>query len=216
MKKEDFINSFFAFLLDKRKLILSIVFLGTMSALTRVLAVVLRVLTGKMVLNAMELTLANGFIVCLVIVLMLIYINIDCSDNIETKKQPQLLHFTRIFTELEQKKLFYGLTKGGYLPKETAYSHFCHVLGGEVIPDNESPFNPLKWEKSQSLLAYFVFNLFSETDGNFWNITAECFTVRGKRPNIGVMTTEQSKVKNKEKDPPKGHEKIDDIIMSLA
>jgi hypothetical protein len=140
-------------------------------------------------------------------------------DNLHLRKQlsdAKTAYFIRSFTSDEQNKLFDSLINAGFLPKETICSHFCHVFGGMAIPDNESPFNPLKWEKSQSLLAYFVFNLFSETDGNFWNITAECFTVRGKKPNIGVMTTEQSKVKNKEKDPPKGHEKIDDIIMSLA
>jgi hypothetical protein len=147
----------------------------------------------------------------------------DAKMDFTHSLQPQLstikqkpTHFTRSFTPDEQRKLFNELTKWGFLPKTTNKNHFNFVFGSTAISDDEKPFSPLKWEKSQALLAYFVFNLFSETDGNFWNITAKCFTVGEKEPNIGVMTAEQSKVKNKEKDPPKGHQKIDDIIMSLA
>jgi hypothetical protein len=53
--------------------------------------------------------------------------------------------FSRSFSETEQKVLFDGLTNGGFLPKDTNYSHFCHAFGSTDIPDNEKPFKPLKW-----------------------------------------------------------------------
>jgi hypothetical protein len=64
----------------------------------------------------------------------------------ENNNQPQPApHFTRVFSETEQKKLYEGLTNDGFLPKGTIYSHFCHVFGGTAIPDNEKPFKPLQW-----------------------------------------------------------------------
>jgi hypothetical protein len=126
--------------------------------------------------------------------------------------------FIRTFTTDEQKKLFNGLISGGFLPKETNYNHFCYVFGGTPIPDDEKPFERLMWKKpkSQALFAYFVYQLFSETDIKFWDISAQCFTIWGKEPNIGAMKTEQSKVKNEEKDPPKGSNIVDEIIMNMA
>ena len=57
-------------------------------------------------------------------------------------------NFTRVFSEIEQKKLFDGLINGSFLPKETIYNHFCYVFGGTAIPENEKSFNPLVWQKS--------------------------------------------------------------------
>jgi hypothetical protein len=59
-------------------------------------------------------------------------------------------HFARSFSETEQKKLYEGLTNGGFLPKGTNYSHFCHVFGGMAIPDSEMP--SLQWNKNKQLL----------------------------------------------------------------
>jgi hypothetical protein len=137
--------------------------------------------------------------------------------NIENNKMPQLsTYFNRSFTADEQKNLFGGLIAYGFLPQETIYSHFCHVFGGTTVPDNEKPFEPLMWMKKQALFAYFVYQLFSETDVKFWDASTRCFTIRGREPNIGVMKTEQSKLKNEEKDPPEGSDIIDKIIMNMA
>jgi hypothetical protein len=57
--------------------------------------------------------------------------NITLKTVISTKKlsKEQITGFTCLFTIDEQKRLSDGLTNAGYLPKETIYSHFCHVLG---------------------------------------------------------------------------------------
>jgi hypothetical protein len=72
------------------------------------------------------------------------------TPPLSQKGQEQPPHFTRQFTPDEQKKLFDGLTNGGFLPKETIYSHFRYVFGGTAIPDNEKPFEPLQWIKTNS------------------------------------------------------------------
>jgi hypothetical protein len=61
------------------------------------------------------------------------------TNNDTVKPQPPP-HFTRHFTDDEQRKLYDGLTSGGFLPTGTIYSHFCHVFGGTAIPDSEMPF----------------------------------------------------------------------------
>ena len=59
-------------------------------------------------------------------------------------------HFTRSFTNEEQQNLFNGLIKGGFIPKNTNVSHFHFVFGSTAIPDNEIPFKPLEWIKTNS------------------------------------------------------------------
>jgi hypothetical protein len=53
-------------------------------------------------------------------------------DMLKEKLNDNPVHFTRSFTDAEQKNLFNGLTTGGFLPKTTDYSHFCHVFGGTL------------------------------------------------------------------------------------
>jgi hypothetical protein len=54
-------------------------------------------------------------------------------DMIKEKLNDNPVHFTRDFAPDEQEKLFNGLTKGGFLPKTTDYSRFCHVFGGFCV-----------------------------------------------------------------------------------
>jgi hypothetical protein len=58
-------------------------------------------------------------------------------------------HFTRQFTADEANKLFSGLINGGFLHRDTIFSHFLYAFGG-TIPDCEKPFKPLKWIKTNS------------------------------------------------------------------
>jgi hypothetical protein len=125
--------------------------------------------------------------------------------------------FTRLFAPEEQKKLFSGLVNGGYLPTETIYSHFCYVFGSiSSIPNNEKPFMPLQWVGTVSLLAYFIENVFGDTDSkNLWEITINCFLWNGNKPNKNTLKSKVSEYKNDFKEKPKGHEKIDAIINSI-
>jgi hypothetical protein len=130
-----------------------------------------------------------------------------------TADQP---HFTREFTGDEQKKLFEGLTGGGFIAKGTIYSHFCFIFGGTAIPDNETPFKPLQWQKTAGLLAYFIDNTLSDTDNQkLWETTTRCFMWHDKAPNKNTMKNTVSKYKGNYKDKPKGYEPIDAIINSL-
>jgi hypothetical protein len=72
--------------------------------------------------------------------------------------KPSDLHFTRQFTDTEQRKLFDGLVNGGFLPPKTIYSHFCYVFGATPIPDNEKPFERLQWNKTKQLLRELLTN----------------------------------------------------------
>jgi hypothetical protein len=138
-------------------------------------------------------------------------------------------HFTRDFNSNEQKKLFESLANGGFLPKSTNPNHFYWVFGGTPLPSNEQPFEPLKWQKPhlQRLLAYFVYTLFSETDEkHFWDITAKCFIVNGKTPNVweipnvDTMKNDASKgdwgKNNCDKKKPRGYQKIEEIINKMT
>jgi len=97
----------------------------------------------------------------------------DTPEIKQKEKHPS--HFTRSFSAAEQKKLFEGLKNGGFLPQETICSHFYHVFGGTAIPDNETPFKPLQWIKTngttkgivpnkKSLLELLVLLGISETE----------------------------------------------------
>ncbi|GHV56567.1 hypothetical protein FACS1894182_03370 [Bacteroidia bacterium] len=137
------------------------------------------------------------------------------TQRVPDTKKPQPTHFNRHFTTDEQKKLFEGLTKGGFLPKDADYRHFCYVFGGTAILNNEKPFEPLIWGKSVGLLAYMIDTLFSDTDGtNLWETTTKCFVWKSKEPNKDSMKNKVSKYKSDYNDKPKGHTEIDKIILS--
>jgi|GEM_PF-5497481 hypothetical protein len=63
-------------------------------------------------------------------------------------KQRKPPHLSIQLTDVEAKALYDGLISGGFMPKETIYSHFCRVFGGADIPDTELPFKPIKWIKT--------------------------------------------------------------------
>jgi hypothetical protein len=124
-------------------------------------------------------------------------------------------HFTRIFSKTEQKKLYDGLTADGFfLPEDTDFENFCSVFRTKDYEDTGKPFSPLIWQKSVSLLAYFVDSLFV-TDTRLWEITAKTFLYKDNPPNRDTMKSVVSSYKNEYKDRPLSHEKIDIIIKSV-
>jgi hypothetical protein len=104
------------------------------------------------------------------------------------KQEPP--HFTRSFTPDEQRKLFDGLKNGGFLPKNANYNHFCFVFSDKCVPDNETPFEPLQWQETLSLFAYFVDKACEKYDlkhgvkrilkpfANYFNVENERITTR--------------------------------------
>ena len=75
----------------------------------------------------------------------------ETENNTAEKSTKPPQPFTCTFISDEQSLLFAGLSNGGFLPQTTIYSHFCHVFGGTAIPDNEKPFEPLQWVKTNKL-----------------------------------------------------------------
>jgi hypothetical protein len=69
------------------------------------------------------------------------------SDNNESLPVKKVSHFSRTFSETEQKKLFEGL-KGGYLSDDTDFSAFCHVFRTSDYIDTMEEFYGLKWIKT--------------------------------------------------------------------
>ena len=135
------------------------------------------------------------------------------ANSLPTVEQPQQkeLYFTRYFTDTERQKLFDGLVSGSFIPKDTHPKHFSYVFGGVKTAD----FKPLQWIGTLSLLAYFIDNGFSDTDGtNLWKITENCFTIKGKKPNINSLKNVVSKY-NSYKNNPRGYDEIDNILSNL-
>ena len=61
-----------------------------------------------------------------------------------------------------------------------------------------------------------IYNLFSDTDGtNLWEITAQCFVVKGNAPNKNTMKNTVSKYKNDDKEKPKGYEDLDSVLGKM-
>jgi hypothetical protein len=90
------------------------------------------------------------------------------------------------------------------------------VFGGTPVPDNETPFKPLEWQKSTALMAYLIDNLFSDTDPKcLWGTTARLFVYKGKAPNKDSLKSAVSKCKQDFRNKPKGYEILDDVLRSL-
>jgi len=124
----------------------------------------------------------------------------------------EMLHFTRSFTNGEKQKLFESLLKHNFLPQDTDYDHFCFVFGGTV--QSEKPFEPLKWQRTIALLAYFIDNMFGDTDSKrLWEITSNCFMKGNDKPNKDSLKNSVSKTKTDFKIKPNGYETIDNIIF---
>ena len=67
------------------------------------------------------------------------------------KIKPELKSLTREFTCTEQEILFKELKDGGFIAKNTNYSHFCAVFGNTPIPEKDQPFKPLEWIKKSDV-----------------------------------------------------------------
>lgn len=113
-------------------------------------------------------------------------------------------------------KLFLERVKP-FFSQETSEEQLRAVFSG--IPLNE--FDPIKWTKSDRLLAYLIEQL---SRGSFisdygkWGIAEECFiNKRGKRVKNLRSASNQSKDNNSSGDygKPKDYEAIDDILSGL-
>lgn len=73
-------------------------------------------------------------------------------------------------------QLFNELRSTGYIYESTSIDNFRYVMGDERIPKD---FQPINWLGTQQDLREFV-NEFHGNTPSKWNITASCFTLKGK------------------------------------
>jgi hypothetical protein len=120
--------------------------------------------------------------------------------------------FARKFTPEQQQTLFKGLIAAGLLSAKTNKEHFMWVFGGDNCPEY---FEHLKWTGTNSLLAYFVVNLFAEN--NRLNIAEFCFNAN--KLSQAKFNYESNKHGNPDNringGKPIDFEKIDTIIATI-
>jgi len=73
------------------------------------------------------------------------------EQTTSTKKTISFVPLSRKFTTTEQEILFKELKDGGFIAKNTNYSHFCAVFGNTPIPENKQPFTQLEWIKKSDV-----------------------------------------------------------------
>ncbi len=136
------------------------------------------------------------------------------EENIKIKPKNNInKHFTRESKMKELKKLFDNLIKGGYILENTLFSHFCYVLDGIPIPDNEVPFALIQWIDNQILLACFIRDMFSDIDNDYWEISKSCFQIQGKSINIITMKKNMSDIKCGRRGYPRRYSDLRDIMI---
>ncbi len=120
---------------------------------------------------------------------------------------PQQLHFNYTFVENQVQSLYNLLSDGGYI--EVDFNSFEYLVSG----NNTSSPNRIKWKKTGRLLGYFIDCLFGDTDRlKLWEITRQCFTIKGEEIKINSIRTSVSKWKNDNLERPQGYIKIDEIL----
>lgn len=118
-------------------------------------------------------------------------------------------HFNAYQTKEELKTIFDRLKDGRYLPADSVLQDWLIVCGADT---SNEPTKPLKWQKETGLLGWLVYSMFPNDKTNYWEITAKCFTVKGKAPNINTMKNAVSRVSGNYKDKPKGFEELERLL----
>jgi hypothetical protein len=97
---------------------------------------------------------AYSFIDILIIVELLNILNGKSTDleNNQPEQVPAQVTSFFLYDGTKQKQLYDELKQFDFLPQETIYSHFCHVVSRTAVPDNDAPFKPLKWLKNKQRL----------------------------------------------------------------
>ena len=139
------------------------------------------------------------------------------KKSIKSKSNNCFVHY---ISPGKQRVLFDELIKGGYITETTNYDLFCFVFGGTKLDDKNS-FSPITWLKTQDLLAYMVYKIFSGNVANLWAITQNCFILYNtkKHPNTNTIKKNVCQWSDNSmihKNLPKGYDKIDEIIQTVG
>ncbi|NDV80153.1 hypothetical protein D0T57_14460 [Dysgonomonas sp. 511] len=63
------------------------------------------------------------------------------------------------------------------------------------------------------MLAYLIYNTFSDIDKNIWSITEYCFRIKNSIPNTKTMKKDMSEINQGYSNKPKGYKDIDNILL---
>ncbi len=118
-------------------------------------------------------------------------------------------HFNAPYTTDQLTIIFESLIDGDYLHHDSLLKDWLIVCGADT---SNEPTKPLKWQKETGLLGWLVYSMFPNDKTNYWEITAKCFTVKGKAPNINTMKNAVSRVSGNYKDKPKGFEELERLL----
>ena len=132
------------------------------------------------------------------------------NDKTTTGNQPP--HFNGDYTDEELTATFEKLKKGKYIHSESDLDSWIYLCTGR---EEKAFTEPINWTKSGVLLGMFVQYLFNDTDKKaIWEITAKCFTVKGKTPNTNSIKVSLSKIKQNCKNRPKDYDKMKNEIIN--
>lgn len=133
------------------------------------------------------------------------------DKNTEKDKTQQPPHFNGDYTDEELTATFNKLIQGKYIHSESDLDSFIYLCTGR---EGKTFTMPVNWQKTVTLLGLFVQDLFSETDNaEIWELTAKCFTAKGKTPNTNSIKVSLSKIKQNWKDRPKEYDKMQNEII---
>jgi hypothetical protein len=134
------------------------------------------------------------------------------SQQLKTTTGNQPPHFNGDYTDEELTATFEKLKNGKYIHSESDLDSWIYLCTGR---EEKAFTEPINWTKSGVLLGMFVQDLFSITDNTaIWEITAKCFTVKGKTPNTNSIKVSLSKIKQNWKNGPKDYDKMKNEIIN--
>jgi len=132
------------------------------------------------------------------------------NDKTTTGNQPP--HFNGDYTDEELTATFEKLKNGKYIHSESDLDSWIYLCTGR---EEKAFTEPINWTKRGMLLGMFVQDLFSNTDNTaIWEITAKCFTVKGKKPKTNSIKVSLSKIKQGWKKIPEDYYKMKNEIIN--
>lgn len=116
----------------------------------------------------------------------------------DTRQNQENSYFTTSYIKPQLIAIFDKLIKGDYIASDSSLEDWLIICGAER---SDKQTGRIKWLKRQDMLAWLVHTMFYTT-ARCWEITADCFMVNGKAPNINSMKNAVSKVKTEWVDKP--------------
>lgn len=127
-----------------------------------------------------------------------------------TPAKPQQLHYNAPHSKEKLKAIFEGLKKDGFIAADSDLADWLYICG---VGEKKTAYKPINWLKNQNLLAWLIYELEYNNETINWKPAEDCFTVKGKKPNINSMKLEISQCK-KYKKKPKMQEKIQGLFKA--